>query len=42
MKKRIKDIAYLRATYFEYADPDTVRRNFERCSRRDCRPGRGC
>src|SRR6201999_579331 len=24
-----RDVAYLRATYFEYADPDAVRRNFE-------------
>jgi PadR family transcriptional regulator, regulator of vanillate utilization len=25
----VRDVAYLRATYFEYAPPDTVRRNFE-------------
>ena len=25
----VRDVSYLRATYFEYADPDTVRRNFE-------------
>lgn len=25
----VRDAAYLRATYFEYAPPDTVRRNFE-------------